>query len=266
MRSSLITKNIIIDNKKYTIFGDGCIEYMDVYEYRTIQLFKKYVKKGDTVIDIGANIGLTSIFFSTIASNVFSFEPNPIAFELLEHNLKTNDITNVECYNIGVGNENKKSTITHYADNMSGGYVSEHHKINQNDHATSDITLARLDDIEWIKDFGCNLMKIDVEGYECEVIKGAKNLIEQYKPIIILEFNGKCIKMHNDDDLTLFFDTLRQYFPVLYAVEWIKDKIVIKDLYNNDDVDFVIKNNMSSMSFLNVIAGFDSNILKLLEE
>lgn len=56
-----------------------------------VQLFRALIDSSDTVVDIGANIGLTSILFSGLASNVFSFEPSPSTYNILSENISKAD-------------------------------------------------------------------------------------------------------------------------------------------------------------------------------
>jgi predicted RNA methylase len=79
-------RKVIIDNKIYSIISDD--DYLDMvgdnFEPSMVRLFKALITKNDVVADVGANIGLTSLLFSSLASMVFAFEPSPSTYNILK--------------------------------------------------------------------------------------------------------------------------------------------------------------------------------------
>ena len=158
-----------------------------IYEKDELKIFIEWIKDlklnnifEGTVLDIGANIGNHSLFFSDYFRDIHSYEPNPIAFEVLKINSKL--VTNIQCYNFGLSSLNKESSIIINENNIGGS------KIDKNLLSTGiDITLKKLDDINNNNFNKINLIKIDVEGHELDVLIGAKNTIKQHSPIIIFE-------------------------------------------------------------------------------
>lgn len=136
---------------------------------------KEKVKSFKHVIDVGSNIGNHAYFFKNIcnADKVLCFEPLPDNFSLLQMNC-----SNCELYPIGLSSENKSGYIqmTEPIDSNSGTA-----KISDNG---VEITLSTLDSYN-LKDV--SFIKIDVEGHELEVLKGAKDTINQSKPDILVE-------------------------------------------------------------------------------
>ena len=127
--------------------------------------------RNDIVADIGANIGLTALFFASRAQKVYAFEPSRSTYRILTENLLRNGITNVEAINCGLGELEEKKTVTFSQKNRSGGYVSD--KIRPEiGHITEDIRIDTLDMFFADKDPAPKFMKIDVEGYELSVIRG----------------------------------------------------------------------------------------------
>jgi len=168
-------RKVIIDNKIYSIISDD--DYLDMvgdnFEPSMVRLFKALITKNDVVADVGANIGLTSLLFSSLASMVFAFEPSPSTYNILITNLARAGVTNVEAVNIGLGDNTETKTITFSKNNRSGAYVSD--KIcPKRGHVTEEIKIDTLDNYFSAQKFRPTFLKIDVEGFEQNVIKGAK--------------------------------------------------------------------------------------------
>jgi FkbM family methyltransferase len=150
-----------------------------------------------TIIDIGANVGTISVALSLLfpSSDIHAFEPNPYAQRRLRQNLLLNNISNLSIHQQAIGNCHEYLDFHHY-DDISGdiGLSSfiQSKKITSKAHI-SPIEVMTLDsfDKEFIKPVA--VMKIDVQGFETEVIKGSINLIQRHRPVIILE--------HEDNNL-----------------------------------------------------------------
>jgi len=150
------------------------------WEKKIVNIFNENITKEDTVIDVGSYIGTHMIEMSKLAKKVFSFEPVPLISACVEKTIKAMNITNVIHKNVGCGSDNGSDFI--YTNFNGDSSLS-----NIRDHMFSQkfaCEIVKLDDVinEPIK-----LMKIDVEGSEWEVLAGAIGIIEEYKPIIILE-------------------------------------------------------------------------------
>ena len=131
-------------------------------------------------IDVGANIGNHSVFFSKFFKKVYSFEPNPKTFKLLEINSKLSN--NIYVKKMGLSNKEVISNLLENKSNIGGSKLT-----NKKSEKTIDIKLTTLDqEINIIKE-KINLLKIDVEGHEFEVIQGSKDTIKRFRPIIVFE-------------------------------------------------------------------------------
>ncbi len=141
-------------------------------------VFRKYLKKGDVVIDVGANIGSIALAASVIVGNkgkVYAFEANPKIFGFLKKNILLNRQQNVICYNYAVGERND---VIYFSDSKS----DDMNRIIEDPHALT-VEMIALDNVipkhERIK-----LLKIDVEGYEKYVIEGATHLLTNVECIL----------------------------------------------------------------------------------
>lgn len=196
-----------------------------VYEISFQRVIQELLSEDDIAIDVGANIGLTSIILSRhlVRGRVYSFEPSSISFELLNLNLKTNDCSNVSVENKAVSDT--EATLD-FRDNSAYGYILKNPEIAKNAEVKS-ITLDNYFSNQEKIDF----IKIDVEGLEPEVINGAINLIRSLKPLIYLEFNSYCLIAHGNHNPLEFLEKLREEFPFIYRVNKdINSEYVLEEL------------------------------------
>ena len=151
---------------------------------------KKYLSAGNTFIDIGANIGTWSIFASKVVGNVgkiLSFEPHPKTFKYLSGNITLNKSENIEYFNVGCSD--KKGNLY-----FSNNYDTMNH-ITYNSVDSIIIPVKELDFFtSELKEI--DLIKIDVEGFELNVLKGATNTLAKTK-MIIFESNKEFQKKYN---------------------------------------------------------------------
>ncbi len=134
-----------------------------------------------TALDIGANIGNHSHYFSRIFSKVIAFEPSSIIFKLLEIN--TEDLSNVRIEKIALGSRNSESILYSNTSNYGSSSIIKDHDSFQ---MQEKINIKRLDDFN-LETQSVSLMKIDVEGFEFEVLSGAIDTIKNHQPLILLE-------------------------------------------------------------------------------
>jgi len=137
-------------------------------------------KKKRICIDIGANIGNHSLFFSKFFKKVFSFEAHPKVFRLLEIN--TEKSKNIKVFNLALS---EKEGYLYFRDfktqNMAG-----HSLKNKGEFK---IKTKKLDNI--IKDKRIDFVKIDTEGHEYKVLVGMRKMLITNNPIIMFEFDAK---------------------------------------------------------------------------
>ncbi len=232
------------------------------FEPKMVRLFQTLIKKDDVVIDVGANIGCTSILFGELAEQVISFEPSPTTFNLLQKNIKQSGLENITLLNSALGSNPGVSKITYAESNRSGGFISNKTTISTG-HVTEKIRIEKLDNI--IHDLNISkldFIKIDVEGFEKEVIEGARNTINKFQPIIVLELNHWCLNAFQRITIPDFFDYLQSVFPILYAVEG----DFYADLYEESDRYKIMYNHIINFKFSNIVAAFNQEQLNLFLE
>lgn len=170
-----VVRNTIIENK---IFDN------DVYEYS-----KKYIKENSVVIDAGANYGQLSILFSKVKPGVkvYAFEAYKYISQILLKNVKINN-ANVKIYNCILSDENKKNLII--SDSILkefNNYGSNSVELETDENQGNLINSIKIDDLDIQEKI--SFMKIDVQGYDLKVLKGAKKTIMKNKMPIIIEYS-----------------------------------------------------------------------------
>ena len=165
------------------------IFYQGTYENGTMKIMNNVFKKGGAFIDIGANIGLMSLHASRIIGNrgdVLSFEPLSDTYNILLQNIALNKVSNIKAINIAIGSTNGVVEIFSGAKINRGTSSLIRTNQTQSSHKVPIITLDTYLDENPIGSITC--IKIDVEGWELEVLKGAaKTLSSPNAPICIIE-------------------------------------------------------------------------------
>jgi len=250
-----------IDGKKYSVVsGDDYLKehVKNGFEPAMVKAFKTLINPTDIVLDIGANVGCTSILFGELAKQVYSFEPSPTTFSYLEKNIVQSGLKNVELLNMGLGSKSGESTITFNPENRSGGFVSNLTHISKG-HKTEKIVIKTVDEIiETLKLPKIDFIKMDVEGFEGHVIQGAKSSLEKNKPIVLLELNHWCLNAFQRTSIPDFFDLLRSNFPILYALEG----NTYMNLHDENDTYFVMYNHILFLKYGNIVAAYDDKQLE----
>lgn len=154
------------------------------YEKGTIQLLHRFLQPGQTYLDIGANIGLMSSIASGIVGNkgkVLAVEANPKTVEILQHNLALNACTNVSIFPFALGDAPGKATL--YENwNVNRGGAS---LLAQDNEEGIEVAVDTIDNV--FKNDAIHLVKIDVEGFELEVLNGGIEVLKTQRPVLIIE-------------------------------------------------------------------------------
>ena len=147
------------------------------------------------VLDIGANIGNHTIYFvkQKNAQEIFCFEPVKNTFDILKKNVEINNLqSKVQLFNVGVGEKNGNAALKHYNINNIG---TAQIRFDMN----GDIPVVSIDDLKIDKKI--NFVKIDVEGFELNVVKGMTETLKRSKPLIMIEVRDHLL---NEIDNILF--------------------------------------------------------------
>ena len=156
------------------------------YQQATIDEAVRHVKKFNCAVDVGGNIGLHTVRFAQLFQQVHSFEPTDTNFECLKKNTET--IHNVVLHKIGLGNKSETVTIRLPADaNNCGNFSIVDFEDNTKQTVDQTIEIKTLDSFKLAPD----LIKIDVQGFDYNVLVGASNTITLHCPVVIIESETK---------------------------------------------------------------------------
>ncbi|NYE56939.1 FkbM family methyltransferase [Carboxydothermus ferrireducens] len=166
-------------------------------------------KKTDIVFDVGACEGLFTYKIKDKVSKVFLFEPIPDLSNALGLTFK-NEIANgkVKIFNFGLGSENLNDVIFNINTENIGGSSFEKQGINQSENYKIFTSIRTLDSFidEYKKEINkIDLIKVDIEGFEINFLKGATRAIEKYKPNLLV------CSYHNPDDYINIKNFLKYY-------------------------------------------------------
>lgn len=245
---------VSIGEKQYQISSDDAyLKHIGGdFEPEMVQLFRCFISDDDIVLDIGANIGFTAILFGDLAQAVHAFEPSPTTFAFLQKNVERSGLENISCHNMGLGAEAGEFTLTFKADNRSGGFVSDQTETGGG-FVNETIVVRALDEVvESLELPGMDFIKMDVEGFEGSVIRGAQQTLSTYQPAVVLELNHWCLNAFQRTSVPDFFDQLRATFPILYAI----DGDSYLDLYDEGESFTVMYYHILHGRFHNIIGAF----------
>jgi FkbM family methyltransferase len=179
------------------------------HEPELYEFVKSIIKDFDMVLDIGANIGIFSVYAAkaNTTARIYSFEPSGEAFARLNQNIRANKLENVTTYNVAVADKTGFLTFYEPEGHLTNGSLEVSFASHFDREPRKRMTIAVSGDLfeELMKEAKNVLVKIDTEGAEAYVLQGLKDVIVKHTPHLILE-------------------VLKDYEDQLNAVEFLKDK------------------------------------------
>jgi FkbM family methyltransferase len=226
IKNETIVKNILgskmrLDNSRGR--GERGLHTWGWHEPLFTRVMTEELKKGMTVVDIGANIGYYALLVARIVGNggmVYAIEPDPNNFERLKGNIALNKYVNIESFPIAIGNVNSIKTL----------YQSEspnlHNLLGLPDGANSksgyqstiNVRTSTLD--EFLRDKKQpDLIRMDVEGYEYYIIEGMKNTLNAKRNMkIFMELHSQEMKQAGLKPEVMFTTLLEAGFKPKYFI------------------------------------------------
>lgn len=185
------------------------------WEKKITNIFDDYVQPDWVCIDVGTFIGMHTINLAKKCRCVIGFEAQPLVYTCLKRTLRAKELNNVILHNVALSNCKGTTKIyTNNDGNASLAGIRDHkfkwnYPVNKNTLDSYDI--PRVD-----------LIKIDIEGSEWNMLEGAIELIENNRPIIILEtFKGK----GNRERLDIFCNRFNYSKTYISAENWLLRQI-----------------------------------------
>jgi FkbM family methyltransferase len=193
-----------------------------------IRFLRKLVRSGDTIVDVGANVGSHAIPLAKAfgeSTQVHAFEPHPRVFACLQANAALNRLTNLHLYNLALGDREGEVAFSDVrSDDLN--------RVLPDCSGSLTVPMKPLDSIERLSGEGITLLKIDVEGYELFVLRGAEDTLQRTS-FLYLEANT-----HHTQDYGVTVQELADYLRARgWALYRISDSETLVQLSESPQVD-----------------------------
>jgi FkbM family methyltransferase len=176
----------------HDIYIGRSLELYGEYSEGEVDLFRHFVQPGQVVVEAGANIGTHTVFLARQVGprgTVLAFEPQRVIYQTLCANLALNSIPNAHCFKLALGASRGSvfvPPINYWTAGNFGGIPLG------GDTEGESVSVVTLDSLNLTL---CHFLKVDVEGMEEDVLRGAANLIARNRPVMYVE-NDKPEKTH----------------------------------------------------------------------
>jgi FkbM family methyltransferase len=264
-------KNLDLTNKTVKVNGynlsllpndDGIsteLALFNTHEPLNTKLFAQNIKKGMICFDIGANIGYYTLLESRIVGDegrIIAIEPSPINFKQLQKNIKNENANNVELYQLAGGDKN--GTIQFLLDphsNLSRIISKEESKKAVGEIV--EVPVKKLDsflDESSIKKL--DLIRMDVEGYEFNILEGMKNSIKKFRPMIQMEVHTRLLGFEKTK--TLLEWLMNEKYEIVYYITRQLDCTTVGDMkdvkkYSLNELLDLLNRNKLPTAFLTLL-------------
>ena len=224
--NTTVTKDVEFAGTQFKVCGPEKDAYFsELYNHMIGNTFfhkvlTNYVRPGSTVIDVGANIGVTTAMMAKIipGARIIAIEPGPFALECLRETMTANKITEVTALDVCISDHCAPSIKLH----ESGGNLSASHIIAA-DHPTigsesgTSVKVKTLDSVvdELALD-RVDFVKIDVEGFEIDVLKGMSRIASRFAPLIFMEFNSWTLVAYRNISPRVLLDYVHDTFGTIH--------------------------------------------------
>lgn len=215
------------ENMCHRYFYDGELSN----EEYSVAFFEKVLERGDVFIDIGANIGYFTVVGARLVGEqgtVYAFEPMPEALRVLKENIRT--VKNVKLFETALSDVTGASDFSVHKDGDTSSLG-----VNHGAKRTIQVPLDTVDNSLKAEN-RIDVIKIDVEGYELEVLRGAKAILAQHKPLLYFEF----IPDYTKERLIKIDDFKTLLEPYGYSLHWMNPKYPIGGLTTEAQSWYVI--------------------------
>lgn len=174
---------------------------------------KPYLPKDAICMDVGANIGVTTLMLCSHCpdGHVYSFEADPFNASYLRRNLAENGITNCTVINQAVSDE--PGELKFHKGGAGGHMMTDAHPY-RNEWSFISVDVTTIDDVSMdLRQL--DFIKIDIEGFEPRALAGARDTISRFKPTLFMEFNSWCLYFAHRFDPMTFARSLWKTFDVM---------------------------------------------------
>lgn len=189
---------------------------LDDYELPETRFIARTVRPGDVVVDAGANIGYHTLHLASLVGSsgrVVAFEPLPYLADALDASVAENEFeTRVHLHRTALDEAEGHLTLRHAPRTANFGgahFASTAAAAVPEGHADLSVATARLDDV--LRGEPCRFVKLDVEGAEPRVVRGAPLLIRTSRPTILCELHNHQLRLVSECSATEFLAQMSGY-------------------------------------------------------
>jgi FkbM family methyltransferase len=236
------------------------IKRRENWEPHLYEFYSQILTKDDVCVDAGANLGYHAIQFGNLSKRVYAFEPQPMVFNQLCANILFNDLNDVIIPNrLGLGEEPTTKQMWAIENEKFengvwnwGGRGIEHEQSAYTSDEVREHDQIKVVPLDSFNFTSVNLFKMDIQGYEWYALQGAKQFLNNNKPVILLENNPtrseldkkvlamlsnigyQCFRYHMDsgEDCILIHPESNKYEISLKTINTLQTKMPIK----NEDI------------------------------
>jgi FkbM family methyltransferase len=168
---------------------------LGIYEPKVIGALREHLRVGDTCLDVGGHVGYLTLLMARLVGpggRVVAFEPIPETFAALRENVSLNHLENVRLENTAVGEqEGMISLFCDAAQELSWTPSVSAHRVPGNQIKEISVPVLSLDSFLESSSLRPKLVKIDVEGAELEVLRGARKMLLEARPVVLVEIHDR---------------------------------------------------------------------------
>jgi FkbM family methyltransferase len=198
------------------------------YDDAALELLCQLVRPGETVLDVGANIGFYAIPLAitakTVGTNVIAFEPVPANYERLAANATLNGVSDhlsIRKFGLSASESTGRMTLREHRGRENGSGNAALFIAGDETLPSLEVSLRALDSIQ-VANVG--LIKLDVEGHEHEFLEGAASTLQRDRPIIFIEVNREYYKrklLDFDEVISAALPDNYRFFKLVISRNWL---------------------------------------------
>jgi FkbM family methyltransferase len=206
-----------------TDFGQ-VIFHTHQYEEHVRRAARESLREGDIAVDVGANIGVLTFLAASIVGptgRVFAVEPNPDNLQLLYRGIVLNGFRNVEVLPYAASNQRAVFSLTGGTSNTH--LIGAREPVDAGQFVQSialDETLGALPRLDFVK--------MDIEGHEPQALEGFSRAIARHRPILLIEFNPRCLVDLQQQDPRRFLEQIFASYPRVRVITAFDDDVTLE--------------------------------------
>jgi FkbM family methyltransferase len=182
--------------------------------------------RGGAMVEVGANIGTTTMVASCFFKEVWAFEPCSVNHQFLLRNIELNAALNIRTFQTAVSDQEGEAMLHLFPPNNSGGHSLSEAVVHTKSGLQEKVKVVTLSSALMLMS-NCTLLHIDAEGHDLKVLKGATSFMARQvqKPVVILEFAPRLFSLAGSNvadlfqfvnawDMEIFCDAGNNYAPM----------------------------------------------------